>query len=309
MVGEGGVLGPLVGATDTWMLGGMTAIPATLIAGQESRVKAGDLDATVRETHTGIVFLVGDRAFKAKKAIVTDFLDFSTPERRERACEHEVDLNRRLAPDSYLGVGHFAAPGGGPAEPVILMRRYSDDARLASLVKNSEPVHHHICVIAEKLARFHDGATRGRAIDAEGEAGAISTRWQQNLRELERQSAGIVPRESIAEAARLGDRYIAGRGTLFARRITEGRIVDGHADLLADDIFCTPDGPEILDCLEFDDRLRYVDGIDDIAFLAMDLEFLGRRDLGDLLLEEYSRRARDLAPRSLKDFYIAYRPR
>jgi len=63
----------------------------------------------------------------------------------------------------------------------------------------------------------------------------------------------------------------------------------------------------LLDCLEFDDQLRYVDGIDDAAFLAMDLEFLGRKDLGDYFLDEYSRLARDTAPRSLKDFYIAYR--
>lgn len=285
----------------------MTAIPATLPAAKDPYAKAGDLDARVCETHTGIVFLVGDRAYKAKKAIVTDFLDFSTPERRERACEHEVDLNRRLAPDSYLGVAHFSALDDGPGEPVIVMRRYPDDVRLASLVKNSEPVHHHLCVIAETLARFHEDATRSRAIDAEGEAGAVSARWRQNLLELERDSGGIVPRESIHEVARLADQYISGRAALFARRITDRRIVDGHADLLADDIFCTPGGPAMLDCLEFDDRLRYVDGIDDVAFLAMDLEFLGRRDLGDLLLEEYSRRARDTAPRSLKDFYVAYR--
>ncbi len=70
---------------------------------------------------------------------------------------------------------------------------------------------------------------------------------------------------------------------LFARRIAEHKIVDGHADLLADDIFCLDDGPALLDCLEFDDRLRYVDGIDDAAFLAMDLEFLGRAELGAVL--------------------------
>ena len=94
---------------------------------------------------------------------------------------------------------------------------------------------------------------------------------------------------------------------LFTHRVTDGRIVDGHADLLADDIFCMPEGPVLLDCLEFDDQLRYVDGIDDAAFLAMDLEFSGRQDLGDYFLAEYSRLAGDSAPRSLTDFYIAYR--
>lgn len=267
----------------------------------------GGLNAQVRETHTGIVFLVGDKAYKAKKPLITDFLDFSTPECRERACQDEVALNRRLAPDSYLGVAHFSGPGDGPAEPVVVMRRYPDDRRLAWLVKKNEPVHHHLCVIAEKLAHFHKHATRGRAIDDEGTARAVSARWQQNLFELERSSGGIIPAESIGDVARLVTRFISGRGPLFAHRIAERRIVDGHADLLADDIFCMPDGPALLDCLEFDSHLRYVDGIDDAAFLAMDLEFLGRKELAEHFLDEYCRRADDPSPRSLVDFYIAYR--
>ena len=70
------------------------------------------------------------------------------------------------------------------------------------------------------------------------------------------------------------DRFLTGRDPLFASRAQAGRIVDGHGDLLADDIFCLDDGPRILDCLDFDDRLRWVDGLDDAAFLAMDLERL-----------------------------------
>ena len=285
----------------------MTAMPATSSALQGPKMTAGDLDAQVRETHTGIVFLVGDKAYKAKKPLTTDFLDFSTPERRERACEDEVALNRRLAPDSYLGVGHFSFPGDGGAEPVVVMRRYPDDARLATLVKNGEPVHHHLCVIAETLARFHEEALRSGAIDAEGSDSAALARWQQNLLELDRHSGAVIPRESLDEVARLATQFISGRGALFTQRIAERRIVDGHADLLADDIFCMPDGPELLDCLEFDDHLRYVDGLDDAAFLAMDLEFLGRKDLGDYFLDQYSRRAGDGGPQALRDFYIAYR--
>ena len=94
----------------------------------------------VAETHTGMVFLVGDRAYKVKKPVVTDFLDFSTLERRERACSHELVLNSRLAPASYLGIAHFTAPGGLP-EPVIVMRRHPDERRLASLICGGQPVH------------------------------------------------------------------------------------------------------------------------------------------------------------------------
>jgi uncharacterized protein len=285
----------------------MTGMPAALSTIQEPLAAAGSLDAQVRETHTGIVLLLGDRAYKAKKPVTTDFLDFSTRERRERACLHEITLNRRLAPDSYLGVAHFTGPGGGPAEPVIVMRRYDDSTRLASLVKNSEPVRHHLCVIAEKLARFHETARRSRVIDTHGGIGAVSARWQQNLAELAHYEGSVIHRESLHEIARLAAKFGRGRELLFTKRISDHRIVDGHADLLADDIFCLPEGPVLLDCLEFDDSLRYIDGLDDAAFLAMDLEFLGRKDLGDSFLDEYCRRADDPAPGPLKDFYIAYR--
>ena len=276
------------------IVGGMTAM-------------AGDLDAQVHETHTGVVILLGDKAYKVKKPVVTDFLDFSTPESRQHACEREVILNRRLAPQGYLGVGQFVGPAGEPSEPVIEMRRYPDSTRLASLVEAGEPVLQHLCVIAEMLAQFHREATRGPAIDAEGRPDAISARWHQNLAELEQHGRGILERGSVAQLTRLVDQFIAGRAALFEKRLGEGRIIDGHGDLLADDIFCVAEGPALLDCLEFDDQLRYVDGIDDAAFLAMDLEFLGRPDLGDAFIDEYRRRADDPVPSSLTHFYIAYR--
>ncbi|MEO3756905.1 AAA family ATPase [Mycobacterium sp. B14F4] len=268
---------------------------------------AGNLDAQVRETHTGLVVLLGDRAFKVKKPVATDFLDFSTPQSREQACAHEVTLNRRLAPDSYLGVGHFTDPGTGIAEPVIVMRRYPDSARLASLVRSGGPVHDHLDAIAERLAVFHRSAARGAAVDACGEADAIAQRWQDNLDELQHHAGTVIDADSLRDVRRLAERFIAGRAALFAQRIAERHIVDGHADLLADDIFCLPDHFAILDCLEFDDKLRYVDAIDDAAFLAMDLEFLDREDLGEFFSDAYRRHAADPAPRALRDFYIAYR--
>lgn len=284
----------------------MKGAPATASTRRDPWNATGNLCAEVHETHTGVVALIGDRAFKAKKPLVTDFLDFSTRELREQACRREVDLNRRLAPDSYLGVGHFTAPDE-PAEPVIVMRRYPESARLAALVRNGDPVDDHLVAIAEQIARFHRNALRGPLIDDQATAAAISGRWHENLDELQRYVDAVIPRKSLQAVTRLADRFLAGRGALFTQRIAQGRVVDGHGDLLTQDIFCMPDGPVLLDCLEFDDRLRYVDGVDDAAFLAMDLEFLGRSDLADLFFDEYLRRADDSAPQSLKDFSVAYR--
>lgn len=262
----------------------------------------------VHETHTGMVVLVGDRALKAKKPVLTDFLDFRTAQQRERACLREVELNSRLSPDSYLGLAHLSDPAGGPAEPVVVMRRYRDEDRLASLVTNGagETVGDLLDAIAAVLARFHRGAERGPAIGAEGEAGAVDRRWRDNLAELDR-CAGTLPPESLSRVRQLVAEFIAGRGPLFGRRVAEGHIVDGHGDLLADDIFCVRGEPALLDCLEFDDKLRYVDCVDDAAFLAMDLEFLGRKDLGEHFLERYAAHSERAVPPALAHFYIAYR--
>ncbi|GLP76768.1 hypothetical protein TUM20983_38780 [Mycobacterium antarcticum] len=264
-------------------------------------------DAQICETHTGIVFLVGDRAYKIKKPVLTDFLDFRTVESREHVCAREVALNSRLAPDSYLGLAHLSGPGCGPAEPVIVMRRYPDSLRLSSMVRRGEQVQDSLTAVAATMARFHERTDRSRQIDASATVGAVGARWQENLSELRRYVGTVVGPEPLAEIERLAVQFISGRAELFAERIAERRIVDGHGDLLADDVFCPDRGPELLDCLEFDDGLRHVDCIDDVAFMAMDLEFLERKDLADFFLAEYRRQSGDVAHAALADFYVAYR--
>ncbi|OFB36699.1 hypothetical protein BA059_23195 [Mycolicibacterium sp. (ex Dasyatis americana)] len=263
--------------------------------------------AEIHETHTGIVALVGDRAYKVKKPVVTDFLDFSSVERREQVCDREVRLNQRLAPDSYLGVAHLSDPQGGPPEPVIVMRRYPDARRLSSIVVNGEPVLEQLSAIAQAVSRFHADAQRSEDIDTAARVPAVAGRWHDNLRELHRHAGTVVSTESLSEIGRLVDQFLEGRTALFADRIANRRIVDGHGDLLSGDIFCMPEGPAILDCLEFDDHLRHLDCIDDAACLAMDLEFLGRKDLADYFIAEYRRLSGDTAPAALVDFYVAYR--
>jgi aminoglycoside phosphotransferase family enzyme/predicted kinase len=263
--------------------------------------------AEVCETHTAIVFFAGDRAYKLKKPVDLGFLDYTTVTARRAACEREVALNSRFAPDAYLGLGEIRSPDATEAEPIVVMRRMPADRRLSRLVREGADVDAVLRAVARHLAAWHADAPRSRDVDEQGTRDALSSRWEAGFAQVhELAGAGFVP-DGVAEVERLVRRYLAGRKRLFDSRIEQGRVVDGHGDLLAEDIFCLDDGPRVLDCLEFDDHLRYVDGLDDAAFLAMDLEQLGDPEAAAYFLAQYSEYSGDPAPPSLWHHYVAYR--
>ncbi|GAB1692647.1 AAA family ATPase [Krasilnikovia sp. M28-CT-15] len=267
----------------------------------------GTAFATAVETHAAVVYVAGDLAFKLKKPVDLGFLDFRDRTTREAVCHREVELNRRLAPDVYLGVADVHGPDGNVCDHLVVMRRMPADRRLTTLLAAGTPVDGEVRRLARMLASFHARARHGPEIDAEGRRDALRGRWDATFAQLRPFHGAVLPELTARTIERLTHDFLAGRGRLFADRVAAGRIVDGHADLLADDIFCLDDGPRILDCIEFDDRLRYVDGLDDAAFLAMDLERLGAPRLGAAFLDWYAEFAADPAPASLRHHYIAYR--
>ncbi|MFF5014965.1 AAA family ATPase [Streptomyces sp. NPDC001165] len=259
------------------------------------------------ETHTAIVFFACDRAYKVKKPVDLEFLDYTTVAARRAACEREVALNRRFAPDVYLGLGEFISPDAKAPEPLVVMRRMPADRRLSRLVREGAAVDDVLRAVARHLAAWHADAPRGSEVNEQGTRDALSARWEAGFAQVHALAAeGFVP-DQVPEVERLVRRYLAGRKRLFDSRIEQGRVVDGHGDLLAEDIFCLDDGPRVLDCLEFDDRLRYVDGLDDAAFLAMDLEQLGAPEEAAYFLAQYGEYSGDPAPSSLRHHYVAYR--
>ncbi|GGN52035.1 hypothetical protein FHR83_009244 [Actinoplanes campanulatus] len=249
----------------------------------------------------------GDRAYKLKKPVDLGFLDFRRRADRFRACHREVRLNRRLAPDVYLGVADIVGPDGLPGDHMVVMRRMPDERRLSTLVRRGAPVDAELRRLARVMAVFHGIARRGPAIDAEGGRAGLRGRWDATFEQLRHLHSGVLDRDAADEVERRAHESLDGRDRLFTDRIAHGRIVDGHGDLLADDIFLLDDGPRILDCLEFDDRLRYLDGLDDAAFLAMDLEHLGAPALAGRFLDWYAQFSDDPAPEPLRHHYVAYR--
>ncbi|MUN39642.1 bifunctional aminoglycoside phosphotransferase/ATP-binding protein [Actinomadura litoris] len=266
-----------------------------------------DGGAAVTETHIGVVFFVGDRAYKLKKPVDLGFVDFGTPELRARACREEVRLNRRFAPDVYLGVAEVSAPGGGVCDHLVVMRRMPAARRLSTLVEAGAPVRDALRDVARALAAWHARAPRGPDISAQETRDAVRERWRAGFDQVRPFHGEVIDAGTAAEIEDLATTFLAGREALFDARIADGRVVDGHGDLLAGDIFCLDDGPRILDCLEFDERLRWLDGLDDASFLAMDLERLGAADLATAFIGWYTDFAADPAPPSLRHHYIAYR--
>jgi hypothetical protein len=261
----------------------------------------------VAETHSGLVFFAGDRAFKLKKAVDLGFLDFTSRERRLAACTREVELNRRLAPDVYLGVADVLDADGMPCDHLVVMRRMPAERRLSTLVLDGARVDSVLDDLARLIAAFHADAARSDEADRSASPDALAARWAANTAGLEPFAGRFVDGSMVQTVDQLAARYIAGRAPLFAERIANGRACDAHGDLLADDIFCLDDGPRVLDCLEFDDALRLDDALADVAFLAMDLERLGRPDLAELFLAAYRTAAGDIWPASLAHHHIAYR--
>jgi uncharacterized protein len=262
--------------------------------------------AAVRETHVSTVFLVGDRACKVLKAVDLGFLDHSTLELRRRGCEVEVEVNRRFAPDVYLGVVTVLGPDGEPAEHGILMRRLPDDRRLAALLDDPEGPDR-VRDVAHRIAAVLAAAPRSPDIDRAGAPDAVRALWDGNLAEMAAFRDGPLHGDALAAVGELAHRYLDGRAELLTDRVGRGCTRDGHGDLLAEDIFCLPDGPRILDALAFADHLRRGDVLLDVAFLAMDLEHRGHPELARRLLAWYREFSDEAFPPTLAHHYVAYR--
>lgn len=281
-----------------------SAVQLLRLEWQPSAVSGG---STVRETHISWVFLVGDRAYKLKKPVKVAFLDFSTPDKRRWACEREDELNRRFSPDVYLGVATVLDPSGAPCDSIVVMRRMPDERRLATLVKAGADVHEHLRQIARVMAAYHAGAPTSPEISKLASLDAVRANWEDNFALMKDFYGPVLDVASATRIESLVRNYLGGRQRLFQERIERGMARGGHGDLKADDIFCLDDRPRILDCIEFNDQLRYADVLADVAFLAMDLERLGAPALAAQFMDAYREFSGESHPESLAHHYIAYR--
>jgi aminoglycoside phosphotransferase family enzyme len=264
----------------------------------------------LRETHMSYVFLTGDRVYKLKKPVRFPYLDFSTLERREAACRAEVSLNRRLAPDVYIGVAPLTASagglciGGGGAltDWLVVMHRLDDRWALEQVLHEHRLETPQLDCLAATLVRFYRHA-RPVLISS----GPHLCEWSRGLAANRR--VLLDPRFGLASAPIrridcLQRRFLAECGAMLEARVRRRRIVDGHGDLRPEHVWLDHQ-VRIIDCLEFNPRLRTVDPFDEIAYL--ECERLGAAWAGRYLRTRVERGLREDLPIALYRFYRSYR--
>lgn len=266
------------------------------------------------QTHISSVFLTGEKAYKLKKPVNFGFLDFSTVELRGRYCRAEVDLNRRLAPEVYLGVEPITRQGqrlriGGSGEIIdwlVVMRQLDEALQGGRVLERGELSQRHLDQLVEILVPFYGGARTGEGVDRYGTLEAVKVNTDENFAQTEAYVGKLISRERYGHIRGWTDRFYGEHSELFARRVAEGRIRESHGDLHLDNMFLY-DPPVIFDCIEFNERFRCGDVAVDLAFLAMDLDFRGRADLARYLIDRYVEASGDTELPMLLDFYKCYR--
>ncbi len=274
----------------------------------------------VHQTHISVVFLAGDFAYKIKKPVALDFLDYSTLERRRHFCEEEVRLNRRLAPDVYLGVVPIARHGNelrieGPGEPVewsVKMRRLPNSAMLRDQLARGNVDAGVLDGLARRLARFHRSADSGPAIAACCSFETVAANARENFLQAASHVGITLSRSTLNRLRDRTELALAEQRATIEARAARGVARDTHGDLRLDHVYWFPDRPApgdwiAVDCIEFNPRYRHADPIADIAFLAMELALAGRPDLARAFVSSYLREADDADGNALLPFYRSYR--
>jgi uncharacterized protein len=272
-------------------------------------------EVRVIETHISWVLLTGAYAYKIKKPVNLGFADFSTLGLRGHYCQEEVRLNRRFAPDLYLEVveirGTREAPRVGGEGPLldyaVKMRQFHQDALAGNRLGREQLGATEIDALAEGIATFHATAPVAKA---SGRFGSSSTIREQALQNFEQMLPLVksVPDDGLLRAARLWtDAEFALRRSAFTARRRQGFVRECHGDLHLANIVVLDGRPVPFDCLEFNEELRWIDVMSEVAFLFMDLAHRGRSDLAWRFLNQYLAASGDYEGLEVFRFYAVYR--
>lgn len=266
----------------------------------------------LRETHMSMVFLTPDRVYKLKKPVRLAYLDFSTLAQREKSCRAELAVNRRLAPDIYLGVtaltrsdAGYALDGRGEiVDWLVTMRRLDETEMLDSRIAAGRIAPADIDRLVTRLVRFYRHA---KPVFLSPDAHRASWRraMTENYAILCRPDFAL-PRGVVARLFHIQRRFLAERGALLDARVRGHHIVDAHGDLRPEHIWLGRP-LRIIDSLEFDPHLRRLDPFDEAAYLSLECERLGAAWIGARIRAGLVRALRNGPSEQLFAFYRCYR--
>jgi len=267
------------------------------------------------ETHISWVILTGDYAYKVKKPVDLGFLDFSTLEKRRMCCEAEVRLNQRMAPTVYLDVvtitGARDAPrmnGGGPVlDYAVRMRQFDQGAQLDRMLARGALTREHLDAFAAAVADFHERAARVPKSASFGTPEAVWAPVAENFAHI---GEKVPPPGADSAYARL-ERWSRTRwdslAATFRDRRAAGFVRECHGDLHLRNLAWVDGAPVAFDCIEFNDNLRWIDVLSDVAFLVMDLQDRGQPRLASRFLNAYLEHTGDYGHLEVLPYYLAYR--
>ena len=266
------------------------------------------------QTHVSLLFLTEQFVYKIKKPVNLGFLDFSTLERRYFYCHEELRLNRRLAPDVYLEVtpvritphGASFCGDGEIVDYAVKMVRLPEELMMSRLLEQGAVTDEQIRTLAGIVARFHQAAACSSEISASGKPVAVRANWEENFVIVEQFVGRTVSRADYRFIRQWVEEFLEKNEVIFERRVIEGFIREGDGDLHAGNI-CLTNPPVIFDCIEFNERFRYLDTAADIAFLLMELEYYRSGRITSLFIAEYCAVSGDESIRDLLPFYQVYR--
>ncbi len=295
-------------------------------------------EVTIVQTHASAVLLTPSLVYKLKKPQNFGFFDYSTPQQRHHFCRQEVILNRRLAPDVYLGVapvlmdqqGHFRFAETHPVEAVpafgthigtetvidcaVVMQRLADTDMLKYLVQTDNINPTLLDAIARFVAHFHTTTYTDEHIASFGDMSVVGGNWEENFAQMHPYIGRTLDADTYDQISGYIRNFMRKRAAFFANRVREQRIRDCHGDLRLDHIYVLNHQEHtqvpriaILDCIEFNDRFRYGDVAGEIAFLIMELDGISRNDLSRHFLDAYIEATGDTALREILPFYLSYR--
>lgn len=267
------------------------------------------------QTHISFVALTGEYAYKIKKPVNFGFLDFSTIEKRRFFCEEELRLNRRLCPDIYLEVLPVTKKGnkisiGGDGEIIdyaLKMREFSQDRIMTNMLKENKVDEDTIDRIVDILVKFYKSSERSKDIDFYGSVGVIKTNTDENFSQTEPFVDKTIEEHVYKHIKDATNEFLEKKRDVFENRIKNRFICDCHGDLHSGNIVIEDKSICIFDCIEFNERFRYSDVASDVAFLAMDLDFLGYPYLSAYFIEKYVDMSGDYSIFDVLNFYKCYR--